>query len=92
MSFNSVRLLTAIAATLLAGPAFAQTGAAATSRRQPRRAAAKPIRAPTIVKKIDGIKLEDVRMSPLSGVYEVTRGLGDQLRDRATVVTPFSAT
>jgi thiol:disulfide interchange protein DsbC len=26
-----------------------------------------------IVKKIDGIKLEDVRMSPVSGLYEVTR-------------------
>jgi thiol:disulfide interchange protein DsbC len=27
-----------------------------------------------IVKKIDGIKLEDVRMTPVNGLYEVTRG------------------
>jgi thiol:disulfide interchange protein DsbC len=27
-----------------------------------------------IVKKIDGLKLEDVRMTPVNGVYEITRG------------------
>ena len=28
----------------------------------------------TIVKKIDGLKLEDVRMTPVNGVFEITRG------------------
>jgi len=27
-----------------------------------------------IIKKIDGLKLEDVRMTPVNGVYEITRG------------------
>jgi thiol:disulfide interchange protein DsbC len=27
-----------------------------------------------IVKKIDGLKLEDVRMTPVNGIYEITRG------------------
>jgi thiol:disulfide interchange protein DsbC len=44
-----------------------QTAAAATAadKADPRAA---------IVKKIDGIKLEDVRMTPLNGIYEITRG------------------
>ena len=28
----------------------------------------------SIVKKIDGLKLEDVRMTPVTGIYEITRG------------------
>ena len=36
-------------------------------------AASKDPRA-DIVKKIDGLKLEDVRMTPVNGVYEITRG------------------
>ena len=27
----------------------------------------------SIVKKIDGLKLEDVRMTPVNGIYEITR-------------------
>jgi len=74
MSFNSARLLTVIAATLLAGSALAQTGAAVTTPVAAAPAAAKPDPRAAIVKKIDGVKLEDVRISPLNGVYEVTRG------------------
>jgi len=75
MSFNSARLLTVIAATWLAGSAFAQ-GAAVTAPVAPATAPAPAKADPraAIVKKIDGIKLEDVRITPLNGVYEVTRG------------------
>jgi thiol:disulfide interchange protein DsbC len=65
MSFNSVRLVaTLLVASLCAGTALAQAPAAAPAKVDPRAA---------IVKKIDGIKLEDVRMSPVNGVFEVTR-------------------
>jgi thiol:disulfide interchange protein DsbC len=40
------------------------TGSKAESKADPRAA---------IVKKIDGLKLEDVRMTPVNGVYEITR-------------------
>ena len=68
MRFHPVRLFAALLVTGLAGQsAFAQTGA-------PGAAAAKPDPRAVIVKKIDGIKLEDVRVSPVSGMYEVTHG------------------
>ncbi|HEU4778815.1 MAG TPA: DsbC family protein [Steroidobacteraceae bacterium] len=65
-----------IAASLIvfcmgAGSALAQTGSAATPAAP---AAAKPDPRAVIVNKLDGIKLEDVRISPVNGVYEVTRG------------------
>jgi thiol:disulfide interchange protein DsbC len=69
MSFNSARLLAVFAATWLAGSAFAQTGAALNPA-----APAKTDPRAVIVNKLDGVKLEDVRMSPVNGVYEVTRG------------------
>ncbi|HYJ42009.1 MAG TPA: disulfide isomerase DsbC N-terminal domain-containing protein, partial [Steroidobacteraceae bacterium] len=67
-----------IAASLLvfcmgAGPAFAQTKAATPAAATTGPSAKADPRA-AIVKKIDGIKLEDVRMTPVSGVYEVTHG------------------
>ena len=67
-----------IAASLLvfcmgAGPAFAQTKAATPAAATAGPSAKADPRA-AIVKKIDGIKLEDVRMTPVSGVYEVTHG------------------
>jgi len=69
MSFNSARLLTLITACLLGGSALAQGVAA------PAAASAPPKADPraAIVKKIDGIRLEDVRISPVSGMYEVTK-------------------
>ena len=67
MSFTSVRLLaTLLAASLCGQAALAQTGSAAAP------AAAKADPRAVIVKKIDGIRLEDVRMSPVNGIYEVT--------------------
>ncbi len=36
--------------------------------------AAKPDGRAELVKKIQGLKLEDVRMSPIDGIYELTRG------------------
>ena len=40
----------------------------------PAAAESKPDPRASIVKKIDGIKLEDVRMTPVNGIYEITRG------------------
>jgi thiol:disulfide interchange protein DsbC len=68
MRFNPVRLFAALLIAGLAGQsAIAQTGASGAT-------VAKPDPRATIVKKIDGLKLEDVRISPVSGVYEVTHG------------------
>jgi thiol:disulfide interchange protein DsbC len=70
-----------IAASLLvfcmgAGSALAQTKAAtpAATTSPSDKAPAKVDPRAVIVKKIEGIKLEDVRISPVSGVYEVTHG------------------
>ncbi len=65
-----------LAAALATGAAQAQTGAAAkpaAHRHPPRAPAAKADPRAEIVKKVGGIKLEDVRMSPVNGIYEVTR-------------------
>lgn len=73
----------AIAGTLLSAVALAQAGAAANpvvpAAQVSKADAAKadPAKADpraAIVNKIDGLKLEDVRMSPVSGIYEITRG------------------
>ena len=69
MSSSPLRLLAASLSTLLLGSvAFAQGGVAANPA-----ANAKADPRATIVKKIDGLKLEDVRMSPINGLYEITR-------------------
>jgi thiol:disulfide interchange protein DsbC len=71
MNFNPSRLIAAcVVLGLAAGSAFAQTGAATTTAAVP----AKPDPRAVIVSKIGDITLEDVRLSPISGVYEVTRG------------------
>jgi thiol:disulfide interchange protein DsbC len=74
MSLNSARLLTLIAASLFGGAVLAQ-GVAAPAALAPAANAAAPKVDPraVIVKKIDGIRLEDVRMSPVNGVFEVTK-------------------
>ena len=67
---NTLRLVTLIAASLIGGTAIAQSAPAA------KPAAAAPAKADprdAIVKKV-GVKLEDVRLSPVNGVYEVTDG------------------
>lgn len=57
--------LALIACVGISGAAIAQAPAAAAAKADPRVA---------IAKRFGDIKLEDVRMSPVSGVYEVTRG------------------
>jgi thiol:disulfide interchange protein DsbC len=53
------------AAQPAAAPAATSAATSNTTRADPRAA---------IVNKIDGLKLEDVRMTPVNGVYEITRG------------------
>jgi thiol:disulfide interchange protein DsbC len=74
MSFTPVRLLaTLVAASLCGQAALAQTGNSNTAAPAAApAAAAKTDPRAVIVKKIDGIRLEDVRMSPVNGIYEVT--------------------
>jgi thiol:disulfide interchange protein DsbC len=67
-------LVVSLAAMALCERAEAQTGTAANPvSAQPAPAAKGDPRA-DIVKKIDGLKLEDVRMTPVNGIYEITRG------------------
>jgi thiol:disulfide interchange protein DsbC len=78
MSPNVFRMSAlAIVGTLL-GSALAQGGVAANpvlpAAPATKAEAAKPDPRAAIVNKIDGLKLEDVRMSPVNGVYEITRG------------------
>jgi thiol:disulfide interchange protein DsbC len=79
------RVLTTAVGAFLLGALSAQGGTpeAAKPATQPPAAAAPATPATadgkadpraTIVKKIDGIKLEDVRMTPMTGIYEITRG------------------
>jgi thiol:disulfide interchange protein DsbC len=82
MRLHPARLFaTLLASGLCSGAVIAQSGVASNP------VAASPVAAPAagaaaaksdpraaIVKKIDGIKLEDVRISPVTGVYEVSRG------------------
>jgi thiol:disulfide interchange protein DsbC len=78
MSLKTVRLFaTVLAAVFAAGAAQAQTSAPAKSSATPAPNAVAPAakvdpRA-EIVKKVGGIKLEDVRISPINGIYEVSR-------------------
>ena len=79
--FNEIRamrhpalssILACLVAGALAAPAFAQAPAAPAAA--PAKSEAKADPRAAIVKKFGDIKLEDVRMSPVHGVYEVTRG------------------
>lgn len=68
-------LAVALSATLSAGVALGQAVAANPVPASTAAAAAnKPDPRAEIVKKIDGLKLEDVRMTPVNGIYEITRG------------------
>jgi len=74
MRFSPARLF---ATLLICGPfsgaVFAQAGAAASPVSPAVNASsAKPDPRAVIVKKLGGVNLEDVRMSPVNGVYEVT--------------------
>jgi thiol:disulfide interchange protein DsbC len=75
MTLKSLHVLAAaLAGSLLAGTALAQTGVAANPVSAPAAPAGKTDPRADIVKKIDGLKLEDVRMTPVNGIYEITRG------------------
>jgi len=78
MSLKFLPLLPSLAATLLvAGGAQAQapqSSGKANAAAPATAVAAKEDPRAAIVKKIEGIKLEDVRMTPVDGIYEVTRG------------------
>jgi thiol:disulfide interchange protein DsbC len=74
-------LACSLVASLLGTVAAAQTGVAANpvsaaapaGKTDPAKTDKGDPRA-AIVKKIDGLKLEDVRMTPINGVYEITKG------------------
>ena len=62
-------LISVLASTLASAAVLAQsnsTASTSTSKKDDPRA--------VIVKKIDGLKLEDVRLTPINGVFEITRG------------------
>ena len=61
-------------AALCGAAAFAQTGVAANPVMAPAPAAGKGDNRAVIAKKLEGLKVEDVRISPVTGVYEITRG------------------
>ena len=63
-----------LAGTALACGALAQTSAPAAAPSQAAQAPAKADPRAAIVKKFGDIKIEDVRMSPVNGIFEVTRG------------------
>lgn len=74
MTLKFLPFLSSVAAVILAtGVAQAQTSAPAA---QPAKNAASGKADPraAIVEKIDGLKLEDVRKTPIDGIYEITRG------------------
>ncbi len=74
MSRYSARLVFAAAAVFLSGAALAQTGVAANPVTPANAGApAKPDPRAAIAKKLEGLQIEDVRISPVSGVYEITR-------------------
>ena len=76
---NSLPVLAAaFAATLVVGATAAFAGDPATKKASTSTSAAtkpdpKADPRAAIVKKIDGLKLEDVRMTPVNGIYEITR-------------------
>ena len=74
MTLKSLHVLAAAFALSLAGIVQAQTGVAANPVNAQAAPAAKADPRADIVKKIDGLKLEDVRMTPVNGIYEITRG------------------
>jgi len=69
---KSLSFFLVLAAASFAGAAFAQTAASPATLTSP---AAKTTDArAAIAKKLDGLKVEDVRISPVTGIYEITRG------------------
>jgi thiol:disulfide interchange protein DsbC len=76
LTSKSLQLTVLVTVSFFSGAALAQSGVAANpvgnaAPAASTKGAADPRAA--IVKKIDGLKLEDVRMTPINGVYEITR-------------------
>jgi len=71
MPSNFIRVFAAMTSLTLAGAAMAQTATPAPTAQS---AAQKPDPRAAIVRKIEGLKLEDVRISPIPGLYEIQRG------------------
>ena len=73
-SFHLLAAVLALSRLVARGPA--QSGVARQPGEHRRAGAGAARRDPraAIVKKIDGLKLEDVRMTPVNGIYEITRG------------------
>jgi len=78
MTLKPFRVIAAVLVTSVASVAVLAQSSDVTanpvSNAAPSSAGSKADPRATIVKKIDGIKLEDVRMTPINGIYEVTRG------------------
>ncbi len=75
MTQMSFRLFSAVLAWSFIGEAaLAQSTGVAANPVSNSAAPAKGDPRATIVKKIDGLKLEDVRMTPVNGIFEITRG------------------
>ena len=76
MTHLPIRLvIAAFAMSFAGGVVFAQsTGAAAKPASTSTAPAGKGDPRAAIVKKIDGLKLEDVRLTPVNGIFEITRG------------------
>jgi thiol:disulfide interchange protein DsbC len=72
MPSKAPSLFLALATLWLGGVAVAQTGVAANPVSSQAGAPADPRAA--ITKKLVGLKVEDVRISPVTGIYEVSRG------------------
>ncbi len=72
MPSNFIRAFAALIALALGAAALAQTAGQTAAQTAPAAAKADPRAA--IVKKIDGLRLEDVRISPIPGLYEIQSG------------------
>jgi thiol:disulfide interchange protein DsbC len=74
MTSTSLSVFAALAALLAVGNVARAEGGMAAAPVSASAPAAKADPRQEILKKIDGLKLEDVRISPVTGVYEITRG------------------
>jgi thiol:disulfide interchange protein DsbC len=72
MSLKTLHAFAAVCAASLVGSVALADGSPAAAGAPAAKAAADPRQE--IVKKIDGLKLEDVRITPVNGIYEITRG------------------
>lgn len=74
MILQPLRVFAAICASSFVGSVALAGGGGAANPAATTPAASKADPRAEIVKKIDGLKLEDVRMTPVDGLYEISRG------------------